>query len=246
MMISPMIHKMLRREDLRRLVTEIASTDPAEAYPAAKALESGMVHTLLDSPIALEAVRGRGGAPAPLPLALLWYVPIRAALCARGERDIDLADYTASLALVFLPSRANRQVAHGENTIAAWKRSLDALPADSVARGERAGYCGSLALWWAGLFPQWVARGAHGPGMIAAYVDFAAGALAVAARTLQRTAPNIAGVYAAAAGRAALLREALDEAGRDYLGREAHTASARLERYLARLKPATQPNDLSG
>ena len=246
MMISPMIHKMLRREDLRCLVTEIASTDPAEAYPAAKALESGMVHTLLDSPIALEAVRGRGGAPAPLPLALLWYVPIRAALCARGERDIDLADYTASLALVFLPSRANRQVAHGENTIAAWKRSLDALPADSVARGERAGYCGSLALWWAGLFPQWVARGAHGPGMIAAYVDFAAGALGVAARTLHRTAPNTAGVYAAAAGRAALLREALDEAGRDYLGRDAHTATARLERYLARLKPATHRNDLSG
>ena len=245
MMISPMIHKMLRREDLRRLVTEIASTDPTEAYSAAKALESGKVHMLLDSPIALEAVLGRGGAPAPLPLALLWYVPIRAALCKRGERDIDLADYTASLALVFLPSQANRRIAHGENTIAAWRRSLDALPADSVARGEQAAYCGSLALWWAGLFPRWVARGAHGTGMIAAYVDFATRAFTVAARTLQRAAPNTAGVYAAAAGRAALLREALDEAGREYLGREAHTADGRLERYLARLKPTTHPNNRS-
>jgi len=243
MMISPMIHKMLRREDLHRLVAEIARTDPTEAYPAARALESGRIHTLLDSPIALEVVRGGGGAPAALPLTLLWYVPIRAALCERGELDIDLADYTASLALVFLPSRANRRAARGENAIAAWTRSCNALPADSVARGECAAYCGSLALWWAGLFPRWVARGANGTGMIKAYVDFAAGALAVAAHTLKRTAPNIAGVYIAAASRTELLREALDEAGREYLGREAHTANGRLNRYLARIKPAAHRRD---
>ncbi len=72
MMIAPIIHKMLRREDLQRLVDEIALTDPKEAYPAARQLEEGMVDTLLDSKVALEAVRGRGGAPAPLPLPLLW------------------------------------------------------------------------------------------------------------------------------------------------------------------------------
>ena len=59
-MIAPMIHKMLRREDLLRLVDEIAITDPQEAYPAAQKLEAGRVDSLLDSPAALEAVRGRG------------------------------------------------------------------------------------------------------------------------------------------------------------------------------------------
>ena len=58
-MIAPMIHKMLRREDLLRLVDEIAITDPREAYPAAQKLEAGKVDALLDSAVALEAVRGR-------------------------------------------------------------------------------------------------------------------------------------------------------------------------------------------
>ena len=238
MMISPMIHEMLRRDDLVRLVAEIANTDPTEAYPAAQALEAGKVNDLLDSPVALNAVRGRGGAPAALPLTLLWYVPIRAALCDRGERDIDLADFTASLALVFFSTRANCRVASGENSLAAWSNSVNTLPAGTVAQGECAAYCGGLALWWAGLFPQWVSRRGNGQGMVQAYVDYAAGALALAAGTLQNVAPKTAGIYGAAAKRASVLRDALNDAGRDYLGRDAHTASGRLDRYLARLKSA--------
>ncbi len=239
MMIAPMIHKMLRRDDLLCLVDEIAITDPQEAYPAAQKLEAGKVDSLLDSPVALDAVRGRGGAPAPLPLTLLWYVPIRAALRELGEHDIELADYTATLPLAFLHSRSATTVARGEGTLTSWTRTIHALPRHSIAQGEHAAYCGALALWWTGLFPEWVGRRSQGQGMIRAYVDFAAGALELAARTLRAAAPNSADLYSAAADRAHLLHEALHHVGRDYVGPDAHTSGGRLTRYLARLQPTS-------
>ena len=239
MMIAPMIHKMLRREDLLRLVDEIAITDPEEAYPAAQKLGAGKVDSLLDSPAALEAVRGRGGAPAPLPMTLLWYVPIRAALRGRGEHDIQLADYTATLPLAFLTSRSGTTLARGEGTLAIWARAIRSLPRNSVAQGERAAHCGALALWWTGLFPEWVSRRSQGHGMIRAYVDFAAGALELAGRTLRAAAPNSAELYSAASDRAHLLHEALHDVGRDYVGPDAHTSDGRLKRYLSRLQPTS-------
>src|SRR6266480_1082553 len=95
-MIRPIIHRQLTRGDLACLVDEIARMDVAEGREADQALQAGAVDTVLDSPAALEAVLGRGGAPAPLPLTLLWYVPIRAQLRLRGVTDILLADYAAA------------------------------------------------------------------------------------------------------------------------------------------------------
>ncbi|MCZ6918615.1 MAG: hypothetical protein O7I93_17710 [Gemmatimonadetes bacterium] len=238
MMITPMIHNMLRREDLVRLVDEIASTDPSEAYPAARKLEAGKVDSLLDSPVALAAVRGRGGAPAPLPLALLWYVPIRATLRDRGIGNIDLADFTATLPVAFLFAKATRRVARSDATLAAWREEIHSLPAGTVAQGERAAYCGALALWWAGVFPERVSRRGLGPNMIRAYVDFASGAFDLAARNLQRAVPRAAEVYAGAAARATVLRYALQDTSRDYLGPDAHSTAGRLDRFLARLPPS--------
>src|SRR2546425_6669112 len=114
-MITPVIHRLLTRSDLGRLVDEIARLDVEEGRNAEQALQGGDVDAVLDSPAALEAVRGRGGAPAPLPLTLLWYVPIRAELRVRGVTDIQLADYPATLPAVFATSRAPRVVARGDN-----------------------------------------------------------------------------------------------------------------------------------
>lgn len=238
MMIAPMIHQMLRREDLLRLVDEIAATDPRAAYPAARQLEAGKVDTLLDSRVALDAVRGRGGAPAALPLTLLWYIPVRAALRERGERDIDLADYTATLPLLFVAARETKRVAKGEGTLAAWTRAIRSVPHNTVVQGERAAYCGALAIWWSGIFPEWVTRRSQGHGIIRAYLDFAAGALHLAAQSLRGVAPQPAALYSAAAQRAGTLRDVLYDVGRDYLGRDAHTPEGRLRRYLSRLQPS--------
>jgi len=230
-MITPLIHRALTREDLARLVAEIGRVNQAEARAAEEAIQAGEVDAVLDSPVALDAVRGRGGAPAAVPLSLLWYVPVRATLCARGVSDVELADYAATLPVVFATWRAVRTVAHGETGIDVWWRYVASLPDGTTAQAEGAADVAALALWWAGCFPEWVSRRAAGRGMLRAYVTFAAQALELAARILGPIGP----LYGRAAAQAEALHAALAEARRDYLGRDVHSARSRLERFLGRL-----------
>jgi hypothetical protein len=241
-MITPIIHRGLTREDLARLVAEIGRVDQAEAHAAEEALQAGEVDAVLDSPAALEAVHGRGGAPAAVPLTLLWYVPVRAALRARGVSDVELADYVATVPVVFATWRAVRAVARGETGISLWWRYVASLPDGTVAQAEGAADVAALALWWAGCFPERVTRRAAGRGMLRAYVTFAAQALALAARILARQGP-VASLCARAAEEAEALHAALAEARRDYLGQDTHSAESRLKRFLSRLGPgsATPP-----
>src|SRR5467141_2601704 len=172
-MIRPIIHRQLTRGDLACLVDEIARMDVTEGREADEALQAGAVDTVLDSPAALEAVLGRGGAPAPLPLTLLWYIPIRAQLRTRGISDILLADYAATLPVVFATVHRHSTIAQGED-------------------GMAGGWCcvaASRALGWAGCVPEWVERGASGGGMVRAYVTFAGRMLALAADLLEAKAP---------------------------------------------------------
>src|SRR3989442_12303889 len=108
-MITPMIHRLLTRGDLGRLVDEMARLDVAAGRSAELALEGGDVDAVLDSPVALEAVRGRGGAPGPFSQTLLWYIPIPAEPRVRGVTDVELAAYNATLPAVFPTSRAVRR-----------------------------------------------------------------------------------------------------------------------------------------
>lgn len=234
-MIRPIIRRQLTRGDLSRLVNEIARVDNTEGRSAEQALQSGAVDSVLDSPAALEAVLGRGGAPAPLPLTLLWYIPIRAQLRARGVTDVELADYAATLPVVFATTRSVREVARGENGVAVWLRFVSALPRGTVAQAEGAADAAALALWWAGCFPEWVARRGAGRGMIRAYVAFAGRMLALAAELLERCSPDEAALLARAAEQRAAVHEALSEVRSDYLGKDAHSSEKRLDRFLKRL-----------
>src|SRR6266851_9656375 len=135
-MIRPIIHRQLTRGDLACLVEEIARMDVSEGREADQALQAGAVDTVLDSPAALEAVLGRGGAPAPLPLTLLWYVPIRAQLRVRGVTDILLADYAATLPVVFATSHSRTALAQAEDGMTEWWRFVAALPQGTVAQAE--------------------------------------------------------------------------------------------------------------
>src|SRR5258705_11165411 len=127
-MIRPIIHRQLTRGDLACLVDEIARMDVDEGREADQALQAGAVDTVLDSPAALEAVLGRGGAPAPLPLTLLWYVPVRAQLRQRGVTDILLADYAATLPVAFATTHLQQSIARGENGMAQWWRAVPGGP----------------------------------------------------------------------------------------------------------------------
>jgi len=234
-MIRPIIHRQLTRGDLALLVDEIARMDVAEGREAEQALQAGAVDTVLDSPAALEAVLGRGGAPAPLPLTLLWYIPIRAQLRARGVTDIALADYAATLPVVFATSHSQSAIAQGENGVTEWWRFVAALPSGTVAQAEAAADAAALALWWAGCFPEWVERGGSGRGMGRAYVTFAGRMLALAADLLEARAPEEAALCARAAEARAALHAALAEARGDYIGEDPHSTENRLERFLRRL-----------
>src|SRR5437899_11996598 len=120
-MITPLIHRVLKREDLARLVAEIGRLDQGEARVAEEAVRAGEVDAVLDSAAALDAVRGRGGAPAAVPLTLLWDVPVRAALRARGGADVELADSAAPLPVAFATGRAARTVAGGPHGHGRWR-----------------------------------------------------------------------------------------------------------------------------
>src|SRR5882762_8593032 len=163
-MIRPIIHRQLTRGDLACLVDEIARMDVSEGREADEALQAGAVDTVLDSPAALEAVLGRGGAPAPLPLTLLWYIPIRAQLRTRGVTDILLADYAATLPVVFATSHSQRAIAQGENGMTEWWRYVAALPQGTVAQAEAAADAAALALWSAAAKAvAWCARTSRSP-----------------------------------------------------------------------------------
>ncbi|HTI04192.1 MAG TPA: hypothetical protein VL549_02685 [Gemmatimonadales bacterium] len=234
-MIRPIIHRQLTRGDLACLVDEIARMDVSEGREADQALQAGAVDTVLDSPAALEAVLGRGGAPAPLPLTLLWYVPIRAQLRQRGVSDILLADYAATLPVVFAESQSQRAIAQGEDGMAEWWRYVSGLPRGTVAQAEAAADSAALALWWSGCFPEWVERGGSGRGMVRAYVTFAGRMLALAADLLESSAPEEAALCARAAEARIELHAALAEARVDYIGDETHSSESRLNRFLRRL-----------
>lgn len=182
------------------------------------------------------------GTPAAVALTLLWYVPVRAALCARGVADVELADYAASVAVVFATRTAALSIAHGETGIALWWRHVASLPDGTTAQAEGAADVAALALWWAGCFPERVTRRA-GAGVLEAYVTFAAQALRLAARIL--AVHGSGSLCARAADQAKALYGALADARRDYLGRDAHTPEGRLARYLARLDPGSNPTPLN-
>src|SRR5688572_17443638 len=234
-MIRPIIHRQLTRGDLACLVDEIARMDVNEGREADQALQAGAVDTVLDSPAALEAVLGRGGAPAPLPLTLLWYIPIRAQLKMRGVTDIALADYAATLPVVFATSHTQTAIAQGENGMAEWWRFVAALPSGTVAQAEAAADSAALALWWAGCFPEFVERGGASRGTVRAYVTFAGRMLALAADLLEVSAPEEAALFARVAEARTELHAALAVARGDYIGEDPHSSESRLNRFLRRL-----------
>jgi len=236
MIISPSIRSSLTRDDLHRLIAEVGTADRDQAYHFAELVSEGDIDSVLDAPITLDIIRGIGGAPAPLPLQLLWYVPVRAALKSAGFVSRTLADLTASVPVAFYSSRQSKQMGGRDVGLAAWNRFISSMPRGTVARGEAAANCAAHALWLSGIFPEWVSRKNQGPGAIRAYIDFAAGAFGVAATSLRRVSPDSAALFKRASSAAHSMHTALRSTAVDYIGRNAHKPELRLERFLDRLK----------
>lgn len=233
-MIAPTVHQQLRRSDVQQLIAAIGRSDRRAAGEAAAALERGDVDTVLDAPAAAEVVRGNGGAPAPVSLPLLWYVPVRAELLARHEASIGVADFAATVPLIFLRART-RSTRFTDTYLTDWVRTVESLPRGTTGRAEAAARCAARALWWAGCFPTHL-EDRYGAGSRKAFLTLAASMLREAASIMATRASDLADLYLRVAGEIDLLGDTLRTVAVDYLGKDAHTAGSRLDRYLARLR----------
>jgi hypothetical protein len=233
-MIAPTVHLQLRRTDVQELIAAIGRTDRRAAGEASAALERGDVDTVLDTPAAAEAVRGNGGAPAPVSALLLWYVPVRAELLARHESNIRVADFTATVPLLFMRAK-HRSAPFTDAHITDWMRIVESLPRGTTGRAEAASRSAARALWWAGCFPDHL-EDRYGSGARRAFLTFAATMLHEAARIIASKASDLSDLYGQVAGEVDLLSDALQAVAVDYLGKDAHTVSGRLERYLSRMR----------
>ena len=120
--------------------------------------EEGLDALLDDAAVLRGLVRGDSvvsTAPAPL----VFYVLVRHALLQREIHDRQLADYTAALLLEFAIAGRAHRVDGGEGE--PFHYLADVMAAMQEARGEREFllrvHLGNLALWLAGVFPDWIA-----------------------------------------------------------------------------------------
>lgn len=130
----------------------------ALAGPAGEArLRTEGIDALLDDTDLVRTVLRRGGvdtAPAPL----VFYLVVRHALLEREIRDRQMADYTAAVLLEF--GRLTRSVSGPESQMPETMYLADILMELERARGDREfllrAHLGNLALWIAGVFPDYV------------------------------------------------------------------------------------------
>lgn len=115
------------------------------------------IDALLDDTELVRGVLRRGGidtAPAPL----VFYLVVRHALMEREIQDREIADYTAALLLEF--GRLTRSTEGEEVALSETIYLADILTELEKARGEREfmlrAHLGNLALWIAGVFPDFV------------------------------------------------------------------------------------------
>lgn len=139
---------------------------------------------LLDDPAVLRALVHRGRvSPAPAPL--FFYILARHALLQREIADRQMADYTAALLLEFGTAGKAHRVDGGQGE--PFYYLADIVAALDQAHGEREFllrvHLGNVALWLAGVFPEYIThrvqrRGAPG---IAYYDELGAAGFRAAA-----------------------------------------------------------------
>lgn len=150
-MIRPNVRASFGRDEAELLL--------ALAGPAGEARlrQEGLDALLDDTAVLRGLVRGErriSTAPAPL----VFYVLVRHALMQREIHDRQLADYTAALLLEFAVAGRAHRVDGGEGE--PFHYLADVMEALQRARGEREFllrvHLGNLALWLAGVFPDWI------------------------------------------------------------------------------------------
>jgi hypothetical protein len=172
-MLPGTIRHYLNRNDAQLALQLLVRREPSEREALETALRDHGIDALLDHPALGDAVQSQDeGCFVSLPL--FTYVMVRRGLREADEHDRRIADFVASLLLHFAErDRAHRIRPHDDvvyNTLA--DLAADAECGDPTRAFLARAQMGHLALWLAGLFPDWIEERHHrrgGPAL--AYYD---------------------------------------------------------------------------
>lgn len=206
-MIRPNVRASFGRDEAELLL--------ALAGPAGEARlrEEGLDALLDDTAVLRGLVRGErliSTAPAPL----VFYVLVRHALLQRAMDDRQLADYTAALLLEFAIAGRAQRVDGGEGE--PFHYLADVMDALQRARGEREFllrvHLGNLALWLAGVFPDWITTRVQRRGAppLSYYDEMGAAGFRMAADSALALRHGLGDVFVRAADRFTDVRAALN------------------------------------
>jgi len=231
-MILPEVRGSFGREEAGLLVHMLAARgEDADTWRATLA-ERG-IDPLLDHPAVAESIVDSDGV-SRLPLPLVAYVLLRRCLLDAGVDDRLLADYVASLFVRFgTANRPFRIAAHDDREYHYLVDILrDLAECDGRRRFLLRAHLGNLALWWAGLFPDWIDHRVNrkgGPGLDY-YEEMGQTGFALAADDPFARRSSLDAMYRSAASQFGPMRRALNGFSDRYLTPEARSPVDRVLR----------------
>lgn len=159
------IRQRLTRNDAQLVLHLLARREPLAREALEGALREEGIDALLDHPALADAIRTQEeGFFVSLPL--FTYVLVRNALRDAEETDRSIADFVSSIVLYFAEhGRAHRIREHDDvvyNTLADLAADVDS--SDPLRAFLARAQMGHLALWLAGLFPDWIEERHHRRG----------------------------------------------------------------------------------
>jgi hypothetical protein len=212
-MILANVRQHLTRDDAQLAVRLVARSSGDAIEEGEVLLREQGLDALLDDPRLLRGLMAaRQGAHASLPL--FTYVVVRHALRDVGEGDRLLADYVASIMLHFgLGTRATRVGDADDETYTTLVELIAAVENADAPRGllVRA-HLGNYALWMSGVFPDHIEtrRWRRGGPDLGYYEEMGRRGFTLAADHRLAAEHGLTAVFAAAAARFPLLRQALN------------------------------------
>ena len=212
-MILANVRQHLTRDDAQLALRLIARSSSSAVEESETALRELGIDALLDDPRLLAGLMGaRQGAHASLPL--FAYVVVRHALRDAGEADRVLADYVASILLHFgLGGRATRISNADDETYTTLAELSGDLESGDASRSFMVrAHLGNYALWMSGVFPDYIEmrRWRKGGPDLEYYEEMGRRGFALAADHRLAAEHGLTTLFAAAAARFPILRQALN------------------------------------
>lgn len=212
-MILANVRQQLTRDDAQLALRLIARGSSDVMEEAETALREQGVDALLDDPRLLAGlISARQAAHASLPL--FAYVVVRHALRDAGEGDRMLADYVAAILLHFGMGQRATRISDADDEV--YTTLADLAGALESADAPRSllvrAHLGNYALWMSGIFPDYIEtrRWRRGGPDIEYYEEMGRRGFTLAAAHRLAAERGLAGLFAAAAARFPVLRQALN------------------------------------